>query len=253
MTYVNNNYNILSGVKYTPQVHFRGIVSPFGTNPYHQSEDSYNSANNIEFSNKLKIEALARSNPTLMSELKSNKIPLNVNIDELQKLKKGHMTDTYVIASKIYSSMPLEYKNKINKIDLMNAARYHDYGKALIPKHILNKQGSLTDKEKAIMDLHSSLGAELLKMQGLSDNTTALIKYHHQTPDASGYPAIQGDFRFGPESQILAAADKYSALTEKRSYKDALSKQEALEIISQDVKNGIISEDVYNALEKAVA
>ena len=53
-------------------------------------------------------------------------------------------------------------------------------------------------------------------------------------------------------AQILATADKYSALREERSYKDALNRDEALNIIKQDVQTGTIEPEIYNALEKTV-
>ena len=106
-------------------------------------------------------------------------------------------------------------------MDLQQAAMLHDFGKVLIPDKILNKNGKLTDKEKEIMKLHSELGYELLKEQGVNIS-----------------------------SQILATADKYSALREKRSYKDAMTRDEALAVIQEDVTNGLIAPEVYNALNK---
>ena len=79
-----------------------------------------------------------------------------------------------------------------------------------------------------------------------------LIKYHHQKPDGSGYPKINQDFEFGLSVQILEAADKYSALTEDRPYHKACTKNEALEIIYKDVENGIISQEVFEALKNGV-
>ena len=52
--------------------------------------------------------------------------------------------------------------------------------------------------------------------------------------------------------QILNLADKYSALTEKRVYKEAFSPQKALTIIYSDVKKGNIHPFLFNALVKAV-
>jgi len=102
------------------------------------------------------------------------------------------------------------------------------------------------------MELHSELGYELLKDKGLSQKTLNLIKYHHQNLNKNGYPAVNKDFEFGIDAQILNTADKYSALREKRSYKNPLGKYEAFEIIAKDVNNGQISQEVYTALIRSV-
>jgi HD-GYP domain-containing protein (c-di-GMP phosphodiesterase class II) len=46
----------------------------------------------------------------------------------------------------------------------------------------------------------------------------------------------------------FSTADKYSALIEKRSYKEALNPKEALTIIYQDVKEGKLHPFVFRAL-----
>lgn len=223
----------------TYQPVFSPIQDSFSTNPLYNT-----------FIDKNALTALAKSNPAVMQILAENKIPLKVNIKELEQLKKGHLTDTRITAAKIYSALPAEMKSGINSEDLQQASMLHDYGKALIPEKILNKSGKLTDEEKKIMELHSELGYELLKQQGVNENVLNMVKYHHQTPQGSGYPVITNDYTPDVSMQILTAADKYSALREKRSYKDAMSRDEALKVIHQDVENGLISEEVYQALAK---
>jgi len=167
-------------------------------------------------------------------------------------MTQGHLSATRIIAAKIYSALPKELKSEVYLPDLQQAAMLHDYGKVLIPKEILNKKGALTPNEKKIMELHAEFGYELLKQQGVNENVLNLIKYHHQKPDGSGYPAINQDFEYNLSSQILEAADMYSALTEERAYHKACTKNEALEIIYKEVENGSISQDVFDALKKGV-
>ena len=204
------------------------------------------------FVDKETLKGIAKSNPRVMEILKENNLRLNVNSQELDKLKHGHLMDTRVTAAKMYSALPAELKANVNLSDLQQAAMLHDYGKVLIPEKILNKTSKLNDKERQIMKLHSELGYELLKDQGVKEEVLNLVKYHHQNPDGSGYPEITNGFKPDISSEIITAADKYSALREKRSYKDALSRDEALNLIKEDVNNGLISQEVYNSLEKSV-
>lgn len=224
---------------------YSGITEPrkdsFSTNPLYDN-----------FVSKAEIEALAKSNSRIMSLLKEHKIPLKPNIEVLEELKKGHLADARIIAAKIYSALPPDLKSQVNLSDLQQAAVLHDFGKVLIPKDILNKAGVLTHEEKEIMDLHSELGYELLKQKGVKPEVLNLIKYHHQNPHGTGYPAADRNFEYGIPSQILAASDKYSALTEKRPYHEPLPKDAALEIIKKDVDSGDISQEIFDALYKTV-
>lgn len=165
--------------------------------------------------------------------------------------KNGHLSATRVIAAKIYSMLPKHLKILVNLVDLQQAAMLHDIGKVFIPKEILYKQGALTEREKEIMNLHAEFGYELLKQRGIKESVLKLIKYHHQKPDGNGYPCVDNDFEYTVSSQILCAADKYSALTEQRTYHKAYTKAEALAIISEDVLSGTISQEVFDALKKA--
>lgn len=237
MTFINNfpvNFNIqrLSFGKATSVPYSRVQVSSFA--------DGFVSNPIIkELNSQAQILAEIRSNPKLIEILENYKIPLKLNMQELNQLNQGHLKDTRIIAAKIYSNLPQNLKENINLPALQDAAMLHDYGKVLIPSSILNKAGALTNKEQKIMQLHAELGYELLKNTNLSDETLKLIKNHHN---------ISEDL----STQILSTADKYSALREKRCYKEALDKDKALSIIKQDVENKIISPDVYNALIKSI-
>lgn len=237
------------------QTNFRGTenISAFNFEGLEPSRDKL-STNPFKdnFKTKAEIEQLAKSSPRIMALLKEYNIPLNVNVSALEKLAKGHLGDVRVLSAKIYSSLPEELKAKVNNSNLQQAAMLHDYGKVLIPKKILDKEGKLSPDEKKIMELHSEFGYELLKQQGVSEEVLNLVKYHHQKPDGSGYPAIDNNFEYGISSQILTAADKYSALTEHRCYRKAYDKEKALQILHHDVENGIISQEVFDALKKSV-
>ena len=193
-----------------------------------------------------------QTNPRIKEILNSYGITAEINFNVLNDIKEKHLKNTYVVATKIYMSLPNDIKNSVNLEDLQEAAILHDYGKILIPDKIINKKGRFNEKEREIMNLHPELGYELLKNKGLSPKVLNLIKYHHHTHDKKGYPSISNDFDYSLELQILSLADKYSALREKRSYKNPLAKYEALEIIAKEVSNGNIDQEIYTALIRSV-
>lgn len=254
MSFIPNLYvlNKYGSVRFNPRITafrgaglYQGISAPyndsFSTNPL------YN-----DFGTKAEIESAAKSNPKIMSLLKQYNLPLKLNMEELEALKAGHLKDARITSAKIYSALPENMKGQVNLADLQQAAILHDYGKVLIPREILNKNGSLSPREKEIMDLHPIFSYELLKHKGIKPDILNLIKYHHQNLKGTGYPAIENDFKYDIASQILTASDKYTALTEKRAYHEPLPKEKALEIIREDVNSENLSQEVFDALKKSV-
>ena len=169
----------------------------------------------------------------------------------LKELTGGHMNDTCNIAMGIYSILSNDVKEKVDKGSLKEASMLHDLGKILIPSKILNKPAKLNIKERKIMNIHSTLGYELLKTQNLSDETLSLIKYHHQNLQHSGYPVLTSENMASELGvQIISIADKYSALRERRVYRRRLTRLESLLILYREVREGKILPEVYNALVK---
>ena len=192
------------------------------------------------------IRNIVSSNDELAQILKNNNISGRLNIKELQELKDGHMLVTKDVCERIAQNLPMAMKANVNLKDLRAAALLHDYGKVLIPSEVLNKNGKLTPDEYKIMKLHSELGYQILKKSGLNENVLNLIRNHHNNLDS------KNKFIYDVDLQVLNLADKYSALTEKRVYKRALSPTEALTILASEVKEGKIHPMVFNALVKAV-
>ena len=195
------------------------------------------------------LKKMICSNPFIARILKKYRIKPLIDTKTLKELAGGHMNDTCNIAMGVHSSLPEDIKNKIDLETLKEASMLHDLGKVLIPSKILNKPAKLTIKERKIMNIHSTLGYELLKTQPLSDETLSLIKYHHQNLKHSGYPKIsKNDAASDLGVQIISIADKYSALREARVYRRKLSRVEALLILYREVREGKILPAVYNAL-----
>lgn len=118
------------------------------------------------------------------------------------------------------------------------ASSVHDIGKIAIPDAIMLKPGRLTPDEFEIMKTHTTRGAELLGMlDDISDNNM-YFKYcqeicycHHERWDGKGYPrGLKGD-EIPISAQIVSVADCYDALTSHRTYKTALSHEEAVDLI----------------------
>ena len=197
------------------------------------------------------VQSMINSNPHVARLLRRYRIKPSIDTKTLNELTCGHMNDTCNIAMGVYSSLSDDIKSKVDKSTLKEASMLHDLGKVLIPPKILNKPAKLNIKERKIMNIHSTLGYELLKTQNLSDETLALIKYHHQNLKHTGYPALSSEHTESDLGvQIISIADKYSALREARVYRRKLTRTEALLILYREVREGKILPSVYNALFK---
>jgi HD-GYP domain-containing protein (c-di-GMP phosphodiesterase class II)/DNA-binding CsgD family transcriptional regulator len=142
--------------------------------------------------------------------------------------------------------------NSLELIELDLAARLHDIGKVRVPGEILRKPGALDPDERRVIELHPTWGAELAgRIPGLQA-VAAIIGFHHERADGSGYPyGLAGD-RIPLASSIVAACDAYGAMSEHRPYRAALSVNRTLaELGSASGRH--FHPDVVSALRLEVA
>lgn len=182
---------------------------------------------------------------------------INLKTDELSKqierlenkddYLKGHNYRVSKYALIILEEMGL----KLNTDNLNYAASYHDIGKIKISPDIVHKESSLTPKEFEVMKMHPIYSYEIIKPI-LGEDIAYIAKCHHEKLDGSGYPLhLKGD-AIPIETQIIAVADIFDALTTKRTYRDAYSFNDAIKIMEADVINHKINKEAYNALKKAI-
>lgn len=114
---------------------------------------------------------------------------------------------------------------------LAQGAIVHDVGKIQIPDSILNKNGKLTDDERFIIQTHPLKGYNLCKGLGFMKEELEIIRHHHEKWDGTGYP----DRLMGEEipflARIVSVADVYDAVTSNRSYRQAWTHQQAMNLL----------------------
>ncbi|MEW8375900.1 MAG: two-component system response regulator [Candidatus Thiodiazotropha sp.] len=123
---------------------------------------------------------------------------------------------------------------------LVKTSPLHDIGKVGVPDRILLKPGKLDADEWTLMKQHAEFGHNaLLRAEKELGSTDFLqmareIAYtHHERWDGSGYPqGLKGD-AIPVSGRLMAVADVYDALINKRVYKDAYSHEEAVEIVRE--------------------
>jgi putative nucleotidyltransferase with HDIG domain len=108
------------------------------------------------------------------------------------------------------------------------AALLHDIGKICIPKDILYKAGGLSAEEWGVIRQHPGYGARILAPVDKLKPVSAIILAHHEKFDGSGYPYRLSEQRIPLGARILSVVDAYSAMTDGRVYRQAISHEDAL-------------------------
>lgn len=112
---------------------------------------------------------------------------------------------------------------------IRRAAPLHDVGKIGIPDAILLKLGKLTPDEFELVKTHTTIGARILSGSRFSVLRVAeeIAFSHHERWDGQGYVGIHKD-QIPLAGRIVAVADVFDALTQKRPYKAAWPVAEAI-------------------------
>lgn len=105
----------------------------------------------------------------------------------------------------------------------------HDLGKALTPSEVLNKPGSLSDDEFALVRLHPEQGHRLLTEGGVHQAPVLdVVLHHHEKVDGSGYPRRLAGEAIPLKARMAAVCDVYDAITSNRPYKRGWDPAESL-------------------------
>jgi len=130
------------------------------------------------------------------------------------------------------------------------SALLHDIGKIIIPEEILDKQNKLSSEEYEFIKMHPVWGYETLDSSDSLANIAQNVLHHHERWDGGGYPDGLTEKEIPLISRIITVADSYDAMTSDRPYRNALSKEIALnEVITNSGKQfdpNIV--DIFNSL-----
>lgn len=125
--------------------------------------------------------------------------------------------------AEIASILATKYGIEAEEAEILRlAASIHDLGKLAIHDSILNKPGKLTPEEFGVMKTHAQIGYDMLRQSNQPVlQTAALIAHqHHEHFDGGGYPlGLKGE-EIHIYSRIVALADVFDALGNRRVYKE---------------------------------
>lgn len=152
-------------------------------------------------------------------------------VDAKSSFKNNYSQEVADLAKEISSYIGLNEKTK----DLIYyAALLRNIGKITLPEELFNKKEKLSEEDWEKLQNHPNVGVSILMSINFLSEVVPYINYHKEYWDGSGEPEGLKGYSIPLGSRIIAIADAYSSLISTRTYRDALSVDKALEILSAE-------------------
>lgn len=168
-------------------------------------------------------------------------------IDAKSPYTKEH--SKYVGILSRYLAKQLDF-NKEQQQHIELAGMLHDLGKLRVPNYILDKQAPLNESERACMLRHSFDTMQLLKIAFPNTKIAQWAGHHHENLNGHGYPFHLTAAELDLGSRIVAVADIFQALVQKRPYRSSLDLGQIRLIMEDMVTEGKLDGDVVAVLAK---
>jgi HD-GYP domain-containing protein (c-di-GMP phosphodiesterase class II) len=153
---------------------------------------------------------------------------------------RGHDNYTYAHSLRVATLLSLFGGNIGLSTDdqsmLATGGLLHDLGKLQIPIRILNKSGRLTKEEFLAMQRHVPATLSLLEnCPDLPKGVFIMAGQHHERLDGTGYPnGLKGN-QLNQLARMISIVDVFTALTDRRVYKQPMLPEKALAIMSNEM------------------
>jgi HD-GYP domain-containing protein (c-di-GMP phosphodiesterase class II) len=146
------------------------------------------------------------------------------------------------------------FKLSAHTCDMLElAGLLHDLGMLRVPDKILDNPGELNESENFIVRRHSYDTYEILKnIKGFED-ISKWAAQHHERIDGSGYPYRSNGEDLSIEARIIAVADIFQALSQKRPYRDKFPPKDIMSILKNQMQEGKLDKDVVLMVENNLA
>ena len=169
-------------------------------------------------------------------------------VDEKGQYKVSHSQNTADLSKKICKQLCLNEKTT----DLVYyAGLLQNIGKITLPESLFTNKGKLSKEDWEKLQNHPNVGVNLLMNINFLSEVIPYIHYHRERWNGGGEPeGLKGNsIPFG--SRIIAVADAYTAMTSDRSYRNAMTKEDAIKILREE--SGVKWDpDVVNALFEVI-
>lgn len=131
---------------------------------------------------------------------------------------------------------------------LRRAALFHDLGRVAVSSSVWEKPVALSAAEWEQVRLHAYHTERVLARSPHLAGLAQIAGMHHERLDGTGYHRGSTSAAIPVAARILAAADVYQALTERRPYRAAFSPDAAVKQIEGEVASGRLDRDAAAAV-----
>ena len=151
-------------------------------------------------------------------------------LDARDRETEGHSLRVAQIARRLGENLKL---TPAQLKALERGSLLHDIGKIGISDTILHKPGPLDPAEWSIMRLHPDIGARIVEGIPFLQDTLAVVRYHQERWDGSGYPVGLSGKDIPYLARVFAVADAFDALTSDRPYRARIQPGEAIQYLRE--------------------
>lgn len=149
---------------------------------------------------------------------------LAYTLEEKDPYTSGHSERVCYYSDFISKRLSLSPKERS---ELQIASYLHDIGKIGISNRFINKKGTLTSTDWAVIKQHTRKSIELLVPLNLSSSIISYIQHHHERYDGTGYPDGLAGEKIPLGARIIAISDSYDSMTSDRPYRKPLTNGDA--------------------------
>ena len=136
----------------------------------------------------------------------------------------GHSLRVASVVDSIGSVLGLESHDRFF---LRQAALARNTGEMQMNRSYITLPRVLSSDERLDLQRHPVIGEQWCAKKGLSRGVQLIVRWHHEWWNGGGYPdALEGE-QIPLAARILRLADTYSALTEKRPFREAMPDETA--------------------------
>lgn len=226
---------------------YPGDVSDAGLLLARADERMYaHKSNGKSFSAKLTSVLVRLDGETTLEEAEAVFTALLGLMDGLDRGLASHSKRVAELARSVAIQMEL-FPEQIRLTEM--AGKFHDIGKLSVGPSVLRKKGPLTEEERAMIERHPVLGADMLAAVESMSEVALIVRHHHERWDGSGYPDGLKAEEIPFLARVVAACEVFDAMTKTEFPRRGYAPSAALEEMRA---SGGFDPEVLDALEKAV-
>jgi len=150
--------------------------------------------------------------------------------DEFESYRNPHATRIAALSDALAQKFNLASHDRYS---LRQAALFHDVGEAMMNRDYIKSSRMLREEERVDMQRHTIIGEQEAAKRGLSRAVQLLVRWHHEWWNGAGYPDALEGTQIPLAARILRVTDTFSAMTNPRPHRSAVSEVEVRRYLTQ--------------------